>query len=246
MSSIVLPSRGQCIQTTDGIQPCQCLWFLPPESSLLDPDICGLCQHGIHAHADYVSTVVNNYPANQCAAYAQKTRLMQFCTCGAHCFEHVGTYNSYHIPEPWTVLRYFNPDDNVLSPDAITGGYFNNGSSPFSQNTALPSNYSTPIISCDATDIPFTPPYMSSPSPNINSSYPYGDTVIFTPTPQPVVQLAVPQIEAHSHLEVENSYAVQYQDNNFRINVQDPRARFHQNYPYNVAHGTEAWTGQLD
>ncbi|KAK0474815.1 hypothetical protein IW261DRAFT_1610382 [Armillaria novae-zelandiae] len=248
MSSIVLPSRGQRIHTTDGVQRCQCLWFLPPEPSLLDPDICGLCQHGVHAHADYVSTVVNNYPANQCAAYAQKTHLMQFCTCGAHFFEHVGTYNLYHIPEPWTVLRYFNAGDNVPSSRATTSSYSNDASSPFSQNTALSFNYrlSTPVFSRDATDIPFTPAYMSSPSPNVNLSYPYDNTVIFTPAPQPVVQLAIPQIEAHSHSEVENSYSVQYQDDNFSVNVQASHAGFYQNYPYNAAHGTESWSGQLD
>ncbi len=40
-------------------------------------DICGHCGHGIHAHADYVSIVVNHYPANQCAAYAQKVCALQ-------------------------------------------------------------------------------------------------------------------------------------------------------------------------
>ncbi|PBK77636.1 hypothetical protein ARMSODRAFT_946477 [Armillaria solidipes] len=83
MSSIVLPSRGQCIQITNDSQHCQCLWFFPPESPLLDQNICGLCGHGIHAHADYVSIVVNHYPANQCAAYVQRTTLMQRCTCEA-------------------------------------------------------------------------------------------------------------------------------------------------------------------
>ncbi|KAK0227902.1 hypothetical protein IW262DRAFT_1347742 [Armillaria fumosa] len=247
MSSIVLPSRGQCIQTTDGIQRCQCLWFLSPESSLLDPDICGLCEHGIHAHADYVSTVVNNYPANQCAAYAQKTRLTQFCTCGAEFFEHVGAYNPYHIPAPWTILHYFNADDNVPSSSATTSSYSNDASSPFSWNTMLSSNYSTPVTSGEATDLPFTPAYMPSPSLNINSSYPDGDTVAFTHTPlEPVVQLAVPQIEAHPHSEVENPYGVQYQDTNFSVSVQDLRAGSHQNYPYRAAHGTDAWAGQLD
>ncbi|KAK0445556.1 hypothetical protein EV421DRAFT_1734747 [Armillaria borealis] len=73
MSSIVLPSRGKCIQVINSVQRCRCLWFFPPESPLLDQNICGLCGHGIHAHIDYVSTVVHHYPANQCAAYVQKT-----------------------------------------------------------------------------------------------------------------------------------------------------------------------------
>ncbi len=36
MSSVVLPSRGQCIHITDDSQHCQCLWFFPPASPLLD------------------------------------------------------------------------------------------------------------------------------------------------------------------------------------------------------------------
>ncbi len=39
-------------------------------------DICSLCGHGIHAHADYVSMVVNHYPVNQCAAYAPEGMLL--------------------------------------------------------------------------------------------------------------------------------------------------------------------------
>ncbi|KAK0240641.1 hypothetical protein EDD85DRAFT_1021850 [Armillaria nabsnona] len=240
MSSIVLPSRGQCIHVTDN-QPCQCLWFFPPESPLLDQNICGHCGHGIHAHADYVSTVINHYPANQCAAYAQTTHLMQFCTCGAQFYEHIAAYNSYCIPEPWTVLRYFNPDGNVPSPSATTSSAAN---SPFSPNTTPSSNYSTTMFSGDATDTPFSPAYMPPPSPNVNASYPYGGTVIFTP--QPVVQFAIPQIEADSRSEVENPYGVQYQDDDFSVNVQDSRARFHQDYPYSATHGPEAWAGQLD
>ncbi|PBK96282.1 hypothetical protein ARMGADRAFT_1061026 [Armillaria gallica] len=244
MSSIILPSRGRCIQITDGIQHCQCLWFFPTQS-LLDPNICGHCGHGIHAHADYVSTVVNHYPANQCAAYAQQTHMMQFCTCGTQFFEHIGTYNSYHIPEPWTVLRYFNLDNNGPPLSITSSGYSNDANSPFSPNTTSSSNYSPPTFSGDASAVPlaFTPTYMSSPSPNANSSYPYGDTVIFAPTPQPVVQMAIPQIEA---VEVEHSYGVQYQDNNFSVNVQDSSARFRQDYPLNAVYGAEAWAGQRD
>ncbi|KAK0502777.1 hypothetical protein EDD18DRAFT_1457646 [Armillaria luteobubalina] len=250
MASIVLPSRGHCIQITDYSQPCQCLWFFPPEFPLLDPlgshspplDICGQCEHGIHAHADYVSTVVNNHPTNQCAAYAQKTRLTQFCTCGAHVFQHVSTYNPYYIPEPWTVLHYFNLDDNAASSSAATSGYSNDASILFSQNTTLFSNYSAPVLSNNATGIPFTPAYMPPPSPDINSSYLYGDTAILTPIPQPVVQLAIRQIEAntHSRSEMENSSSVQDQhvDGYFSVNVQDSHARFHQDDPYWPVHST--------
>ncbi|KAK0477759.1 hypothetical protein EDD18DRAFT_1365214 [Armillaria luteobubalina] len=245
MSLIVLPSQGQCIQTTDNGHHCQCLWFLPPKSSQLDPDICGWCKHSIHAHADYVSTVVDNYPANQCTVYAQETRLMQYCTCGAQFFEHVTTYNLYYISDPWTVLHYFNPDNNVPSPSAAMSGYSNDASSPFSPDTTS-FVYSTAILSGDMRNISFTPAYMPSNSPGISSSYSYGDAVIFTPTPQSVVQLAIPLTEADSHSEVENSSGVQYQDDNFSANVQDSRMRFHQDYPYRPVHDTEAWASQFD
>ncbi|KAK0477760.1 hypothetical protein EDD18DRAFT_1365215 [Armillaria luteobubalina] len=165
MSLIVLPSRGQCIQTTDNGHHCQCLWFLPPKSSQLDPsqDICGWCKHSIHAHADYVSTVIDNYPANQCTVYAQETRLMQYCTCGAQFFEHVTTYNLYYISDPWTVLHYFNPDNNVPSPSAAMSGYSNDASSPFSPDTTS-FVYSTAILSGDARNVSFTPAPTYSPS----------------------------------------------------------------------------------
>ncbi|KAK0197593.1 hypothetical protein F5146DRAFT_1218421 [Armillaria mellea] len=234
MSSIVLPSRGQCIQITDGIQPCQCLWFFPPDSLLLDQNICGHCGHGIHTHADYISTVVSHYPANRCTAYAQKTYMMQLCTCGTQLFKHSPTYNSYRIPEPLTVLRYFNPDGHVPSPSTTATSAAN---SPFSPNTMPSSNYGTAMFSGDATDIPFTPAYMPSPSPNINPSHPNGDTVIFAPAPQSVVQLASPQIGAQ---EVEHSYGVQFQDDNLGGNDQDSRPRF------SGPHSTGAWASQLD
>ncbi|KAK0502771.1 hypothetical protein EDD18DRAFT_605956 [Armillaria luteobubalina] len=242
MSSIVLPSRGRCTQITDGIiQPCQCLWFFPPESSLSDPNTCGLCEHGIHAHADYFSIVVNHYPANQCAAYAQTTHMMQFCTCGAQFCEHIGTYNLYRIPEPWTVLHYFNPDNSGPPLSTTSNGYPSDVSSPFSPNLTPSSNYSTPMLIGDtswpAVPLAFTPTYMPSPSPNANTSYPYGGTVIFTPTPQRVAQMAIPQIGAE---EVEHSHGVQFQDNNFSVNVQDSSGRIHQDHPFDEVHGAEA------
>ncbi|KAK0225253.1 hypothetical protein EDD85DRAFT_857113 [Armillaria nabsnona] len=176
--------------------------------------------------------------------YAQTTHLMQFCTCGAQFCEHIGTYNSYRIPEPWTVLRYFNPDSDGPPPSATSSSYSDNANSLFSPNTTPSYNHSTTMFSVDATDISFTPPYMPSPSPNANPSYPYGDTTIFPPIPQPVIQTAITQIEGYSHLELENSSDVQYQDDDFSVSVQDPSARFHQNRPHSTAHGAETCTGQ--
>ncbi|KAK0240645.1 hypothetical protein EDD85DRAFT_950486 [Armillaria nabsnona] len=242
MSSIVLPSRGQCIQITDDSQPCQCQWFFPPESPLLDQIACGHCGHGIHVHTDYVSPVVNHYPENQCAAYVQKIPLTQRCTCEAWLCVHVATHNSYCSEEPWTVLDSLYPENSGL-PSAATS---NDGNGPSFPNTTPSSNHSTAMFSGDATDIPFTPAYMPSPSPDANPSYPYGDTVIFTPIPHPAIQTAITQVEAYSHSEVENSYGVQYQDDNFSVNVQDTSARIRQDYPFNGAHSAEAWAGQLE
>ncbi|KAK0183929.1 hypothetical protein F5146DRAFT_1229000 [Armillaria mellea] len=78
----------------------------------------------------------------------------------------------------------------------------------------------------------------------LNPSYPHSDTVIVTATPQPIVELTVPQIEARSHIEVENSYGVQYQDDDFSVNVQDSRERFRRDYAYSAA--TDDWAVQLN
>ncbi|KAK0483152.1 hypothetical protein IW261DRAFT_1461733 [Armillaria novae-zelandiae] len=162
MSSIFLPFRGQCIQVTDDRQPCQCLWFFPPESPLLDQDICGRCGHGVHAHVDYLSTIVNNYPGNRCAAYAQKTRLTQDCTCGAQFWEHTAAYNAYRLSEPLTVLDYFNPG-SIISPSATTISYADDANSPFSPRTTS-ADYTAAISSDDASNISVTPaPVYSTP-----------------------------------------------------------------------------------
>ncbi|KAK0445571.1 hypothetical protein EV421DRAFT_1902504 [Armillaria borealis] len=154
---------------------CQCLWFFPPDSPLLDQDICSLCGHGIHAHADYVSMVVNHYPANQCAVYAQKTCLTQRCTCEAQFCEHIATDNSYRLPEPWTVLDYFNPDINRPSSSlALTSSYSSNVNGPFSPSTSS-SNYTT-VLSGDARNISLTPASASSPSSASASSAIQPDT----------------------------------------------------------------------
>ncbi|KAK0458419.1 uncharacterized protein EV420DRAFT_1747955 [Desarmillaria tabescens] len=118
MSSAVLPSRERCIHITDNIQQCQCPWFASPP---LDPYVCGQCGHGIHAHVDYVSMVVNHYPPTQCAAYVQKTPLAQRCTCEAQLCDHIVADNAYRIEEPWNVLDNFpGNNDASHSVDAIS------------------------------------------------------------------------------------------------------------------------------
>ncbi|KAK0483148.1 hypothetical protein IW261DRAFT_930277 [Armillaria novae-zelandiae] len=87
---------------------------------------------------------------------------------------------------------------------------------------------------------PFTPVLMSATSTNDNPSQSYGDGLVITPT----IVTATTQIDAHSHLEVENSYIAQYQNDNFGVmhNIQASNTRFHEDYPttYPVL-GPEAW-----
>ncbi len=92
---------------------------------------------------------------------------MQFCTCGAQCCEHIGTYNLYRIPEPWSVLRYFNPDTNGPSPSVATS---NDTGNSFSPNTTPSSNYSSPMFSDDATDTSLTP--APNPFPSASNTSP--------------------------------------------------------------------------
>ncbi|KAK0458392.1 uncharacterized protein EV420DRAFT_1542013 [Desarmillaria tabescens] len=224
MSSVILPSRGKCIQVIDSNQYCQCLWFFPPESPLLDQNICSLCGHGIYAHVDYVSMVVHHCFATNCAAYFPKTARVQACTCSAYLIDHKPVRNAHRSPTP---LPY--------------------GADASIHDNGLPSNVNT--STGDTMNISFTPIPMPSPSTNINPSYSYGDTMIFTSTPQPVIQMGTTQIDAYSRSEVENSYITQYQDHNSSVNVQDPNGEFREDYltiSYNEVHGTGSWAGQLE
>ncbi|PBK80424.1 hypothetical protein ARMGADRAFT_1171906 [Armillaria gallica] len=153
MSSAVFPSRGQCTQVTDNVHRCQCPSFASP---LLDPYICVNCGHGIHAHGDYVSMVVNHYPTTQCAAYVQKTPLAQRCTCEAQLCDHLPIDNLYRSAEPWTVWDYFadnnspsySPAANSFSNDAINDPYMPTPSSmSFSRDANLMSITTAPVFS---------------------------------------------------------------------------------------------------
>ncbi|KAK0434966.1 hypothetical protein EV421DRAFT_2039425 [Armillaria borealis] len=108
---------------------------------------------------------------------------------------------------------------------------------------ALPSHVNA--FTGDATNIPFTPVPMPASSTNDAPSYSYGE--ILAPVPQPVIQTAFTQIDAHSHSGVENSYIAQYQTDNSSVinNVQDSSARFREDYltTYNPVHGAETWAG---
>ena len=95
------------------------------------------------------------------------------------------------------------------------------------------------------TGIPFPPTSTQSPSTNDNPSYSYGNA---TPTPQPATQTGITQIDTQSHLEAENSYIAQYQNDSLSVNVQESSASFREGplTTYSTVHGTEAWAGQLE
>ncbi|SJL04577.1 uncharacterized protein ARMOST_07944 [Armillaria ostoyae] len=156
-----------------------------------------------------------------CVAYYPRTPKLQACTCSASLVEHIPVVNVYRSPTP---LPYGADVDN-----------------------AFPSNVNGTFTG-DTANIPFTPMPMPSPSTNDAPIYSYGE--IFAPAPQPVIQTAFTQFDAHSHSEVENSYIAQYQNDNSSVinNVQDSSARFHENYSttYVPVHGAEAWAGQLE
>ncbi|KAK0458416.1 uncharacterized protein EV420DRAFT_1764083 [Desarmillaria tabescens] len=177
MSSVVLPSRERCIHITDNTQQCQCPWFV---SLPLDPYICGQCGHGIHAHVDYVSMVVNHHPPAQCAAYVQKTPLAQRCTCEAQLCDHIVADNAYRIGEPWNVLdnsrgnnvAFHGVDVINFSNDIVNSTFTlfvnsNANTDTFSRDANLTPINTAPIFSPgpynDAGNIPLAP-YIPSPS----------------------------------------------------------------------------------
>lgn len=200
-----IPSRGQCIRVID--KYCQCPWFV---STLLDQSICGQCAHGIHAHVDYVSMVVNYYPANQCAAYVQKTPLTQCCTCEAWLCDHVATNNPYCIPEPWKVLDSF-PDDIVpssntntfgLSKGAISGPYM-----PSSMSFSPADSDAGTLASRDTNLMPIAGAPAFSPSPrHAFSAFSAAENSLFHSTSisslsssvPSAVQSGITQIQAYS------------------------------------------------
>ncbi|PBK96302.1 hypothetical protein ARMGADRAFT_691503 [Armillaria gallica] len=94
---------------------------------------------------------------------------MQSCTCGAQFYEHLGTYNSYRIPEPGTVFRYFNPDGDGSSPSAVTSSYSDANTSPFPPST-MSYDYNSAILSGDTRNMALTPAPIFSPSASSNPS----------------------------------------------------------------------------
>ncbi|KAK0483161.1 hypothetical protein IW261DRAFT_1461814 [Armillaria novae-zelandiae] len=132
----------------------------------------------------------------------------------------------YHCPM-MNCTAYFPKVDALwsrlsLAASALWGGY-----------SSIPSTGST-------INAPFTPVPVLAPFTNDNPSQSYGDGRVITPT----VVTVTTRIDAHSQLEVENSYIAQYQNDNFGImhNIRDLNVRFHEDHSatYPVL-GPEAW-----
>ncbi|KAK0227987.1 hypothetical protein IW262DRAFT_569332 [Armillaria fumosa] len=249
MSPPGIPSRGQCVQHIDNIQQgCQCSWFA---STLLDQYVCGACRHDIHVHVDYVSMIVNHYPATQCAAFVQKTPLTQRCTCGAWLSDHVAIDNLYCSELPWNALDHSldnsdHPSNTAdFSNDVIDGTYMPRSMSVSSTDydttdtelTTAPISFSsiprTFGSSSDATEniaLPVTPLFSpTSSAPSTTQSY--------TAQTQALDDYFV---EYPDHL-IDSSYARQLGSDGTDESLE------YQHYLLNAMHVVpEAWSGQYD
>ncbi|PBK80408.1 hypothetical protein ARMGADRAFT_1171896 [Armillaria gallica] len=156
--------RGQCVEHTD-YAFCLCSRFFPARdvSRYLDHAIPVLtashahyctCGHGIHAHVDYISTVVHRCPATHCAAYVQDTPQTQECTCAAPLNDHVAIVNPYRVPAALPYRAEF-----------FAGGVRSNVATPPSNAVAASSpNIANLMLS--------PPPPVPSPSHQLFSSKP--------------------------------------------------------------------------
>ncbi|KAK0483162.1 hypothetical protein IW261DRAFT_1461819 [Armillaria novae-zelandiae] len=147
-----------------------------------------------------------------CAAYFPKTSRLQACTCSASLIEHTPAVNGYRSPplpyetgiHPSSANTFTGDMANIpFTPVPLTDPSANDGLS-YSVNV-----YSPGTLPYEVDDLPSssvntftdTATQVHIPSP----SYSY-DNIMITPT---VPDTATTQIDAHSHLEVENSYIVQ-------------------------------------
>ncbi|KAK0474828.1 hypothetical protein IW261DRAFT_527228 [Armillaria novae-zelandiae] len=136
MSSVALPSRGQCIQITDNLQLCQC----PSFASTFDQNICGRCGHGIHAHHDYVSMFVHHCPGMNCAAYYPKTPRVQACTCSASLIEHMPVMNIYRSPAILPFEAGTHPSNDIMFTGDATNTPFTPVPMPAPSTNSYPSH----------------------------------------------------------------------------------------------------------
>ncbi|KAK0434714.1 hypothetical protein EV421DRAFT_1909183 [Armillaria borealis] len=142
--------RGRCL-----ILNCSCSAFARRTSFLLHNNqeaVCVTCSHGIHAHADFQSAVVNQFLPNECFAFVQQTA--EACTCTAQLVDHVPVLNPYRVTPGSSTLRN-NSSDTVPSQQSSLAY-------PVYASIGVPSVW-PPGNSNAITVIPYLPYYCVSP-----------------------------------------------------------------------------------
>ncbi|KAK0225255.1 hypothetical protein EDD85DRAFT_857125 [Armillaria nabsnona] len=150
LTNLASSLRGQCVEHTDHAF-CLCSRFFPAR----DAHYC-TCGHGIHAHIDYISTVVHHCPATHCAAYVQDTPQTQQCTCAAPLNDHVAIVNPYRAPAALPYMAEF-----------FAGGVQSNAGTPSNAVAVISPNIANLMLS--------PPPLVPSPSHQLYSPEPTAD-----------------------------------------------------------------------
>ncbi|KAK0434705.1 hypothetical protein EV421DRAFT_1909170 [Armillaria borealis] len=97
-----LPDRSRCL-----VLNCSCNSFAPRSPSMVPEDeqiLCSICSHGVHAHADIQSIIVNQFIARECFSFVQKTA--ETCTCTAPLLDHVPIVNPHRATHQATTGSY--------------------------------------------------------------------------------------------------------------------------------------------
>ncbi|KAK0185537.1 hypothetical protein F5146DRAFT_1144006 [Armillaria mellea] len=119
------------------------------------------CSHGIHAHVDAQSAVINQLLSNECFAFVQK--MAETCTCSARLTDHVPILNPYR-----TINRSLPPNTTPTAP-----AY---GNEPEGQpRLGFPMYASvgvTPVWSSSVTLLPFSVSSVPLPPSSITNAHP--------------------------------------------------------------------------
>ncbi len=150
---------------------------------------CSQCSHGIHAHVDAQSAVVNQLLSNECFAFVQKVCLgrqrptvtncvqtAETCTCSARLTDHVPILNPYR-----TITRSLPPNTTQTAP-----AY---GNEPEEQPRLGFPMYAgvgvTPVWSSSITLLPFSVSSVPLPPSSITNARPSSTNTV-DPSPASV------------------------------------------------------------
>ncbi|KAK0434710.1 hypothetical protein EV421DRAFT_1909177 [Armillaria borealis] len=175
-----LPDRSRCL-----VLNCSCNSFTP-RSPFMVPEneqiLCSICSHGVHAHADIQSVIVNQFIAQECFSFVQKTA--ETCTCTAPLADHVPIVNPHrdmtgsYPPNNATSTRIASQQSGLSFPVyasiGVTSGW-SSTTSTIPSVTLLPfSITSIPIPLNDTTNVACTPsnPTSLQPTPVIQPGNP--------------------------------------------------------------------------